>query len=84
MAVALGVVACRLGRLDAAQRALERSIAIDSNSVASYYQLALIYEKNGVLDRALDAWHRFSSLTQDERLKGLAQKHIQVLDARPS
>ena len=42
MAVALGVVACRLGRLDVALRALERSITIDSNSVASYFQLALI------------------------------------------
>jgi tetratricopeptide (TPR) repeat protein len=84
MAVALGVVACRLGRLDVAQRVLERSIAVDSNSVASYFQLALIYEKKGVSDRALDAWHRFAALTQDERLKGLAQKHIQVLDARPS
>ncbi len=84
MAVALGVVACRLGRIDVAQRALERSIAVDSNSVASYYHLALIYEKQGITDRALDAWHRFSSLTQDERLKGVAQKHIQVLDERPS
>ena len=81
IALALGVVACRLGRLELAQRAFERSIAVDSNSVASYFHLALIYEKNGATDRALDAWHRFSSLNQDEQLKAIAQKHIQVLDS---
>src|SRR5260221_3409068 len=64
-ALALGVVACRLGRLEVAQRALERSIAVDSGSMASYYHLALLYEKNGTMDRALDAWHRFLSITQD-------------------
>jgi len=54
-AVALGVVACRLGRTGVAQRALERSVTVDSNAIASYYHLALIYEKNGTVDRALDA-----------------------------
>jgi Flp pilus assembly protein TadD len=78
-AVALGVVACRLGRIEVAQRALERSIAVDSNSIASYY-LALIYEKNGTIDRALDTWHRFLSLNQDETLKIIAKKHIQNLE----
>jgi tetratricopeptide (TPR) repeat protein len=81
MAVALGVVACRLGHLDVAQRALERSIAVDSNSVASYFQLGLIYEKNGLTERALDAWHRFASQSQDEPLKSVALKHIQHLEA---
>jgi tetratricopeptide (TPR) repeat protein len=80
-AVALGVVACRLGRTEVAQRALERSIAVDSSAIASYYHLALIYEKNGTVDRALDAWHRFSSLNQDETLKVIAKKHIQNLEA---
>jgi len=82
MAVALGVVACRLSRWDVAQRAFERSVSVDSGSVASYYHLALIYEKNNQTDRALDAWHRFSSLNQDDVLKGIAQKHIQYLETR--
>jgi tetratricopeptide (TPR) repeat protein len=79
--VALGIVACRIGSLDVAQRALEHSIAVDANSVASYYQLALLYEKKNKSDRALDAWHRFYSLSQDETLKTLAQKHIQFLES---
>jgi tetratricopeptide (TPR) repeat protein len=83
-AVALGVVACRLGRITVAQRAFERSIAVDSNSIASYYHLAFIYEKNGTIDRALDAWHRFLSLNQDETLKIIAKKHIQNLEALTS
>jgi tetratricopeptide (TPR) repeat protein len=81
MAVALGVVACRLGRWEVAQRALERSISVDSSSVASYFHLALIYERNGMTDRALDAWHRFSSLSQDESLQSVAKKHIQYLES---
>jgi tetratricopeptide (TPR) repeat protein len=84
LATALGIVACRLGRLDGAQRALERSIALDSNSVASYYQLALIYEKINRSDRAEDAWRRFMSLSHDDLLKGIAQKHIQYLESHAS
>src|SRR5262245_19999028 len=38
--LALGVVACRLGRLEAAQRALEKAISINPDSVAAYYHLA--------------------------------------------
>ena len=84
MALALGIVACRLGRLEPAQRALERSIAVDSGSIASYYHLALLYEKNGTIDRALDAWHRFLSISQDETLKTIAKKHIQYLESLTS
>ena len=78
--VALGVIAFRLGRVEAAQRALERAIAVDSNSIAAYFHLALLYEKNEAVDRALDAWHRFLALNQDETLKGIAKKHIQRLE----
>ena len=77
-------MACRLARFDVAQRALERSIAIDANSVASYYQLALVYEKKNMDDRALDAWQRFESLNHDDQLKEVAQRHIQYLEAHGS
>lgn len=79
-ALALGIVASRLGRLEVALRALEQSIATNSGSVASYYHLALVYEKNGSKDRAVDAWHRFISLSQDEALKVVAKKHLQYLE----
>lgn len=78
-ALALGIVASRLGRMEVALRALEQSIATNSGSVASYYHLALVYEKNGSKDRALDAWHRFITLSQDESLKVIAKKHIEYL-----
>ncbi len=82
VALALGIVASRLGRMDVALRALEQSVASNASSVASYYHLALVYEKNGANERALDAWHRFVSLSQDETLKEVAKKHIQYLGAR--
>ena len=82
MALALGDVACRLGRIDPARRALEQSITLDAASVASYFMLAMIYESKGITDRALDSWHRFAGLTQDELLKQLAQKHIRRLEAQ--
>ena len=84
LALALGIVASRLGRIDVAQRALERSIAIDSDSVASYYQLALVYEKKDASDRAADAWRRFLSLSAEESLKAVAQRHIQYLESHHS
>jgi tetratricopeptide (TPR) repeat protein len=82
VAVALGIVASRLERYEAAQRALEQSITLDANSAVSYYQLALIYEHLDQKDRAVDAWHRFAGLTQEESFKQMAQKHIRHLEAQ--
>jgi tetratricopeptide (TPR) repeat protein len=79
MALALGIVASRLGRYDEAVRALEHSIAIDANSTASYFELALLYENKNLSDRALECWHRFAQLNQDQPLKTLAKKHIDYL-----
>jgi tetratricopeptide (TPR) repeat protein len=81
MALALGVVGLRLGRYDAAQRALERSITRDANSVASYYELALVYEKQKAVDRAIDSWGRFLDLNHDDSLKLEARKHLQFLES---
>ena len=78
-ATALGVVACRLGRFAEAQRALEHSIVLDAGSIASYYHLALLYEKQGQWDRAMDSWHRFTQLNQNEELKLIARRHIENL-----
>jgi tetratricopeptide (TPR) repeat protein len=83
MALALGTVALRLSRYDVAQRALETSISVDARSIASYYQLALLYEKQNVPERAIDSWHRFIDLNQDEVLKGMAKKHLRLLETRP-
>jgi ribose 5-phosphate isomerase B len=83
-ALALGIVACRLGRIDAAERALEHAIALEPNSAASYFHLGLLYEKENNIGRALDAWHRFLSLSQDDLLKQVAQKHIQYLESHES
>lgn len=82
--LALGVVALRLGRDTVAQRALEQSITVDAHSVASYHLLALLYEKQKVIDRALDSWNRFLELSGDAVLKQEARKHIQYLEADPS
>jgi len=81
LALALGVVALRLKQYDVAQRTLEHSIILDSNSTASYYELAYLYEKQNAVDRALDSWNRFLALNQDDLLKLEAQKHIRLLEA---
>jgi tetratricopeptide (TPR) repeat protein len=81
MALALGIVALRLHRDEVAQRTLEHSIALDANSIASYYELAYLYEKQRIADRAIDSWHRFLELNQDDTLKSEARKHIQWLES---
>ncbi len=80
IAVAVGTVAGRMGRIDESQRALEHSLALDANSCASYYELAMIYEKKEMVDRALESWHRFLALSLDEQLKVEARKHITRLE----
>jgi tetratricopeptide (TPR) repeat protein len=82
MSLALGIVALRLRRDDVAQRNLEHSIALDAGSIASYYELAYLYEKQHLADRAIDSWHRFLELNQDEVLRGEARKHIKWLEAQ--
>jgi tetratricopeptide (TPR) repeat protein len=81
IALALGLVAVRLGKLEVAQRALEQSISIDAASIASYYQLGFLYESKSMTDRAVDAWHRFVGLTNDATLKQMAEKHLQHLES---
>jgi tetratricopeptide (TPR) repeat protein len=81
IALGLGVIAVRLGQMEVAQRALERSITLDANSVASYYQLAYLYEKLQQKDRAIDSWNRFLRLNHDPVLKAEARKHIQFLES---
>jgi tetratricopeptide (TPR) repeat protein len=83
VSLAVGLVASRLGNMEKAQYFLERSISIDAGSCASYYQLALLYEKKDLADRANESWQRFYGLTQDTALKAVAQKHIQNLEGRP-
>ena len=78
--LALGLVASRAGNLDVAQRALEQSIAISGNSVASYHHLALLFEKKGNKARALECWQRFLQLNQDASLREVAEKHIRYLE----
>ena len=80
IALALGLVAVRFGRLEMAQRALEQSIVLQADSVASYFELAMLYESKAMNERALDAWHRFAGLSQDDVLKQMAQKHIRRLE----
>ena len=73
VAVALGTVASRLGHYDEALRALEHAIALDANSCGSYFELALLYEKKGLTDRALDSWNRFSALNHDESCRPICR-----------
>jgi len=83
MALAVGVVAIRLQRDDEAQRSLEHAVVLDANSSASYYELALLYEKKGLADRAVECWKRFANLNQDPALKAEAQRHVMYLEMHP-
>ena len=81
IALTLGTIALRLNRFDEAQRSLEHSISLDANSCASYYLLALLYEKKDLKDRAVESWHRFLQLNSDTELHDVAEKHIQFLES---
>jgi tetratricopeptide (TPR) repeat protein len=80
-ALALGVVAFRLSRYDIAKRALEQSVILDGNSIASYYELALIYEMQPAKDPAIEAWHRFLEFNVDSSLKAGISQRLQILEA---
>jgi len=72
--VALGILACAWGVLRC-QRALERSIELDSNSVCVLFPPGILYEKTGATERALDVWHRFCRSVMTNPSRGSRKTH---------
>lgn len=77
--LSLGLAYRHLGDIEQAVFYLEKSLAIDPQSVTPNFVLAFIYEKKKDTKNAIRYWEQFLKLSNDEGMKDIAKKHLQHL-----
>jgi len=78
--LALGMSYLEKGDSALAQSHLEKVMELQPDSVPASYNLAMLYEKQKNLPKALDGWRKVLALSKDTNLKELARKHIRQLE----
>ena len=63
-----------------AREHLVKSLKLDPSQGSTYFALALVDEKLKNYPEALENWNKFLVLTKNNKLKKIAQKHIDLLE----
>ena len=63
-----------------AEENLNKAISLQPRAVPAYYMLAMLYEKQQQWDKAIKQWESIYEYTRNEKLKSLAEKHLQQLN----
>ncbi|MDR1942336.1 MAG: tetratricopeptide repeat protein [Endomicrobium sp.] len=77
--MALGMIHLEKNDYGSAKENLQKALSINKKIVAAHYMLAMIYEKEGDIEAALQKWGRIIKYTKNESLKSLAEKHLKQL-----
>jgi len=77
--LAMGIIQLEKNNYSEAKISLENALKIDRKIVAAHYMLAMIYEKEGDTQKAIDKWQRIYKRSKNEALRSLADKHIRQL-----
>ena len=77
--MAMGFIWLDRGNYEEAKKSLQEALQIDRKIVAAHYMLAMIYEKEGDSQKAIDKWQRIIKHSKDAALRSLAEKHIKQL-----
>ncbi len=80
--IKLGFTYTRLGRADDAQRVFETVVRLDPKKAIAHYMLGLIYEKEGLEEKAIAAWTACLANATEPRLHDTALKHLNNLKAQ--
>lgn len=78
----LGFAHHKLGDIDAAQKAFEKSADLNPKNANALYMLGLIYEKKNMTAEALKAWKAVQEVSDDEWRRNVAGKHIHHLNTK--
>jgi len=62
-----------------AEESLNKALSLQPKAVPAYYMLAMLYEKQKLWDKAIQKWENICKYTKNEKLKELAQKHLEQL-----
>ena len=77
--LAMGMIQLEKNNYAEAKDNLQKALKIDRKIVAAHYMLAMVYEKEGSYNEALEKWKKIVKYSKDDNLKSLAQKHIEQL-----
>jgi len=66
-------------KFNLAEESLNKAISLQPKAVPAYYMLAMLYEKQKLWDKAIEKWDNICKYTKNEKLKELAQKHLEQL-----
>lgn len=78
--LALGILSEKVGQDFQALEALLNAQKLNSLLASIPFSLALLYEKLELHYKAIMAWKKFISLSDDKELKRMAKKHIKFLE----
>ncbi|MFH1239401.1 MAG: tetratricopeptide repeat protein [bacterium] len=67
------------GKYDEAVRSLRKAVEINSEAEAPHYVLAMIYEKKGQNDQAIQEWNEVIRLSSNKGLLKSARIHLERL-----
>ncbi|MCL2485028.1 MAG: tetratricopeptide repeat protein [Endomicrobia bacterium] len=77
--MAMGLIQLDKKNYSQAKENFEQALRINKKIVAAHYMLAMIYEKEGNDELAIDKWQRILKHAKDVNLRALAEKHIKQL-----
>lgn len=69
----------KLDRIDRAQEAFEKAVALSPGNQDALYMLGLIYEKKEMKAEALKTWKQYLAVSTNPEKKTVAEKHIHHL-----
>jgi Tfp pilus assembly protein PilF len=78
--LAMGLIQLEKNNYPEAKINLEQALKIDKSIVAAHYMLAMIYEKEGDVQKATDKWQKIFKYSKNATLRSLADKHIRQLN----
>ncbi|MGF1580750.1 MAG: tetratricopeptide repeat protein [Gemmataceae bacterium] len=76
----LGIVAFQKKQYEKAKAEFVAALKSEPNNPALHLNLAMTLEQLGQQQAARDSWHRFLSLSDDERLSAQVRDHLKALD----
>jgi Predicted N-acetylglucosaminyl transferase len=77
--MAMGLIQLEKNDYAGAKESLEAALELDRKIVAAHYMLAMIYEKEGDVQKAIDKWQKIFKYSKNATLRSLADKHIRQL-----
>jgi len=76
----LGFAYRKLGKIDQAQNAFEKAVALNPRETNAFYMLGLIYESKHMTSQAQQAWKNYLAAETNSDQRAIAQKHIHHLN----